>query len=45
MYVSAHFIDYDWILHKKIIKFCLVPNHKGDIIGRVFEKYNARLGD
>jgi hypothetical protein len=30
MYVTAHFIDRDWILHKKIIKFCLIFNHSGD---------------
>jgi hypothetical protein len=35
--VTTHFIDCDWILHKKILKFCLVPIHKGDTIGRVLE--------
>lgn len=37
MCVTNHFIDLDWILHKKIIKFCLVPNHKGDTIEKVLE--------
>jgi len=35
--VTAHFIDCDWIMHKKILKFCLVPDHKGESIGRVVE--------
>jgi hypothetical protein len=37
MCVTAHFIDCDWIMHKKILKFCLVPNHKDDTTGRVLE--------
>jgi hypothetical protein len=37
MCVTAHFIDCDWVLHKKILKFCLIPNHKGDTIGKVLE--------
>jgi hypothetical protein len=37
MCVTAHFIDRDWILHKKIIKFCLISNHSGDSIGKMLE--------
>jgi len=37
MCVTAHFIDCDWVLHKKIVKFCLVPNHKGKTIGKVLD--------
>jgi len=37
MCVTAHFINCDWIMHQKILKFCLVSNHKGETIGRVLE--------
>jgi hypothetical protein len=37
MCVTAHFIDCDLVLHKKIVKFCLVPNHKGETIGKVLD--------
>jgi hypothetical protein len=37
MCVTAHFIDGDWILHNKIIKFCLISNHSGDTIGKMLE--------
>ncbi|RYE17496.1 MAG: DUF4413 domain-containing protein, partial [Sphingobacteriaceae bacterium] len=37
MCVTAHFIDDNWKLHKRIINFFLVPNHKGDTIGRELE--------
>jgi hypothetical protein len=33
MVITFHFIDSDWNLHKRIVKFCLIPNHKGDTIG------------
>jgi hypothetical protein len=34
MTVTAHFIDKDWCLHKKIISFCKVKGKKGDDIGK-----------
>jgi hypothetical protein len=37
MCVTAYFIDCDWVLHKKIMKFCLVPNHKGETIEKVLD--------
>jgi hypothetical protein len=33
MVIISHFIDSDWNLHKIILNFCLIPNHKGDTIG------------
>ena len=34
MCVTAHYIDEGWELNKKkILKFCLTSNHKGEIIG------------
>ncbi|XP_071694569.1 zinc finger BED domain-containing protein RICESLEEPER 1-like [Rutidosis leptorrhynchoides] len=29
----AHFIDEDWVMHKRIINFRLIDSHKGDDIG------------
>ena len=37
MCLTAHFIDQDWKLQKKIINFCLIPNHRGETIGRYVE--------
>ncbi|KAF2314886.1 hypothetical protein GH714_037065 [Hevea brasiliensis] len=37
MCITAHFIDNDWKLHKKIINFCPITSHKGDAIGRAIE--------
>lgn len=34
MCVTAHFIDNDWKLHKKIIGFFLVKGHRGEDIGK-----------
>ena len=36
--LTAHFIDCDWKLQKRIINFCLIKNHKGETIGRKIEK-------
>ena len=38
MCLTAHWIDNDLNLHKRILKFCLVPNHKGFTIGKHIEK-------
>ncbi|XP_050875967.1 zinc finger BED domain-containing protein RICESLEEPER 2-like [Lathyrus oleraceus] len=35
--VTAHFVDNDWNYQKRIISFSLVPNHKGETIGRKLE--------
>ncbi|BBH01845.1 BED zinc finger [Prunus dulcis] len=34
MCLTAHYIDDQWRLHKKILNFCTIVNHKGDTIGR-----------
>jgi hypothetical protein len=44
MRVTTHFIDEDWILHKKIIKFCLIFNHLGDSIGKMLESTLIECG-
>lgn len=37
MVVTAHFIDCGWNLHKRIINFCVIPNHQGNTIGKLLE--------
>ncbi|KAL4562445.1 hypothetical protein LXL04_034650 [Taraxacum kok-saghyz] len=34
MVVTAHFIDDDWVMHKRVINFREVDTHKGEDIGR-----------
>ena len=34
MCITAHYIDVNWNLHKKILNFCTVESHKGEIMGR-----------
>jgi hypothetical protein len=36
--LTCHFIDSDWKYQKRILNFCLVPNHRGETIGKVVEK-------
>ncbi|KAK9196087.1 hypothetical protein WN943_004215 [Citrus x changshan-huyou] len=35
--VTAHFIDEEWVLHKRILTFTPISNHKGDGIGKLIE--------
>lgn len=35
--LTAHFIDSNWKLHKRILNFCAVPSHKGKEIGKAIE--------
>ncbi|KAH9780887.1 BED-type domain-containing protein [Citrus sinensis] len=35
--VTAHFIDEEWVLHKRILTFTPISNHKGDAIGKLIE--------
>ncbi|XP_022870954.1 zinc finger BED domain-containing protein RICESLEEPER 2-like [Olea europaea var. sylvestris] len=37
MVVTARFIDRSWKLHKRILTFSVVPNHKGEKIGKLIE--------
>ncbi|KAH0652536.1 hypothetical protein KY289_030214 [Solanum tuberosum] len=30
MCLAAHFIDRDWVLHKRILNFCPITSHKGE---------------
>ena len=38
MVLTAHFIDQDWKLRKRILNFCPITSHKGEIIGKKIEK-------
>ena len=38
MVITAHFVDNDWKLHKKILNFCAISSHKGDDIALVLGK-------
>ncbi|KAG5553647.1 hypothetical protein RHGRI_011517 [Rhododendron griersonianum] len=37
MCLTAHFIDNDWKLHKRIINFYVISSHKGEAIGKALE--------
>ncbi|KAM2388226.1 hypothetical protein ACFXTH_037695 [Malus domestica] len=37
MVITAHFLDNNWGLHKRILNFVQVTSHKGDDIGRCLE--------
>lgn len=38
MCLTAHFIDNDWKLNKRIINFCPISSHKGTDVGKAIEK-------
>ncbi|XP_077251846.1 zinc finger BED domain-containing protein RICESLEEPER 2-like [Tasmannia lanceolata] len=38
MCLTAHYIDSDWKLHKKILNFCPISSHKGEALGKAIEK-------
>jgi hypothetical protein len=44
MCVTCHFIDSDWNLHKRIINFSLIPNYKGETIGKKIESCMLEWG-
>ena len=38
MCLTAHWVDSDWKLNKRVLNFCPIPSHKGDELGRVVER-------
>ena len=44
MVVTAHFIDYDWQLQKRILSFSQITDHTGESIGRCIEKVLLEWG-
>ncbi|KAK8594348.1 hypothetical protein V6N13_126156 [Hibiscus sabdariffa] len=39
MVLTAHWIDDEWMLQKRIINFCLIYAHRGESISQALEKY------
>lgn len=35
MCLTAHWVDDNWKLVKKILNFCQIPNHRGETIGKL----------
>ena len=35
--LTAHFIDSQWNMHKRILNFCVIKSHKGINIGNVID--------
>ena len=44
MVLTAHFIDYDWKMHKRVLNFCVIPNHQGNTIGDLIESCLLQWG-
>jgi len=42
---TAHFNDIEWNLNKRILNFCLIPNHKGETIGGKIESCMLEWGN
>jgi hypothetical protein len=36
--LTAHFVDNEWKYQKRIISFTVIPNHKGETVGRKIEE-------
>ncbi|XP_059629818.1 zinc finger BED domain-containing protein RICESLEEPER 2-like [Cornus florida] len=37
MCLTAHFIDENWKLHKRILNICVISSHKGEAIGQMID--------
>ena len=35
MVVTVHFIDDDWVLHRRVLNFCAIVDHKGESIAKL----------
>ncbi|CAH9087007.1 unnamed protein product [Cuscuta epithymum] len=44
MVLTAHFIDRNWMLHKRILNFCVIPNHKGESVAKLLEECLVEWG-
>ncbi|CAA0811078.1 Unknown protein [Striga hermonthica] len=44
MVVTAHFIDLDFHLHKRVLNFCKITSHKGEDIGMCLEEKLVEWG-
>ncbi|TQD72520.1 hypothetical protein C1H46_041927 [Malus baccata] len=43
MVLTSHFIDHEWNMHKRIINFCVIPNHYGTTIAKLIESCLLKL--
>lgn len=37
MCLTAHYVDSEWTLQKRILNFCQISSHKGEAVGKVIE--------
>ncbi|XP_024164338.1 zinc finger BED domain-containing protein RICESLEEPER 1-like [Rosa chinensis] len=44
MVLTAHFIDYGWKMHKRVLNFCVINNHSGNSIGKLIESCLIQWG-
>ncbi|XP_062029076.1 zinc finger BED domain-containing protein RICESLEEPER 1-like [Rosa rugosa] len=44
MVLTTHFIDDEWVMHKRIINFCTIHNHSGNSIGKLIESCLIQWG-
>lgn len=42
--LTAHFIDNEWKYQKRVISFSIIPNHKGETIGKKIEEVLREWG-
>lgn len=38
MCLTAHYVDDSWVLHKKILNYCVIPDSKGETLGKAIEQ-------
>uniref|UniRef100_A0A803PEN4 BED-type domain-containing protein n=1 Tax=Cannabis sativa TaxID=3483 RepID=A0A803PEN4_CANSA len=38
MVLTSHYVDENWCLQKKILNYCVVPNHRGETLGKGIEQ-------
>jgi hypothetical protein len=36
--LTGHWVDDNWKLHKRVLNFCVVPDHKGETLGEKIEE-------
>ncbi|KAM1985065.1 hypothetical protein ACFX16_013266 [Malus domestica] len=44
MVLTAHFVDDEWDMHKRILNFCLISSHEGKEIGKLVEQCLVEWG-
>ena len=44
MVLTAHFVDDEWNMHKRILNFCLISSHEGKEIGKMIEQCLVEWG-